>query len=81
MKKYKVVTAGLLLAGLIATGITWAAGQSNGEKNAQWRKPLNESITLRFGEKAYSVDLYDNPTTHDLLKKLPLNVQATDYPG
>nr|WP_227636286.1 cyclophilin-like fold protein [Klebsiella pneumoniae] len=78
MKKYKVVTAGLLLAGLIATGITWAAGQSNGEKNAQWRKPLNESITLRFGEKAYSVDLYDNPTTHDLLKKLPLNVQATD---
>lgn len=51
MKKYKVVTAGLLLAGLIATGITWAAGQSNGEKNAQWRKPLNESITLRFGEK------------------------------
>lgn len=81
MKKYKVVTAGLFLAGLIATGITWAAGQSNGEKNAQWRKPLNESITLRFGEKAYSVDLYDNPTTHDLLKKLPLNVQATDYPG
>ena len=67
MKKYKVVTAGLLLAGLIATGITWAAGQSNGEKNAQWRKPLNESITLRFGEKAYSVDLYDNPTTHDLM--------------
>ena len=36
MKKYKVVTAGLLLAGLIATGITWAAGQYNGEKNAQW---------------------------------------------
>lgn len=81
MKKYQWVTAGLLLVGIIGSGITWAASQSNGEKNAQWRKPLNQSVTFRFGDKAYTVDLYDNPTTHDLLKKLPFKLQATNYPG
>lgn len=50
-------------------------------KNAEFRKLSHHQIAIRADGKSYVVDLYDNPTANDLLTKLPLSLNVTNYPG
>lgn len=45
------------------------------------RKLSGDEIVLRIGGKSVSIDIYDNPTSKDLLARLPFTVKASSYPG
>ncbi|MFT3691329.1 cyclophilin-like fold protein [Paenirhodobacter sp.] len=67
------------IAGIGLAGCLYAQGQRS--DNAHLRVPSGEQVVMRIGDKAFTVDLYDNPTAADLLPRLPLTVQASNYPG
>ncbi len=58
-----------------------ALSQPTGPENSHMRNLTDSKITLRVGEKEFTVTLYDNPTAKDLLSRLPLTLKANNYPG
>jgi len=58
-----------------------AFGLPTGPRNDHLRHVTDNKIALHIGEKTFVVTLYDNPTAHDLLARLPLTLKANDYPG
>lgn len=79
-RKFVVLTAAAALAGLAVVGGIQAQTPPRSD-NAHLRKLSGEKVVFRIGDKAFTVDLYDNPTAADLIAKLPLTVKANNYPG
>ena len=78
MKK-NIVLPALLLAGLVLA----ACGQAFADKsmNTELRHLSGNQISVKVGEVAFTIDLYDNETAKDLLAQLPLTLTANDYAG
>ncbi|MEK3988550.1 MULTISPECIES: cyclophilin-like fold protein [Robertmurraya] len=55
--------------------------QEESSMNSNSRTPSDNKITIRIGENAFTVDLYDNPTANDLMSRLPLTLEVNNYPG
>lgn len=77
--------AAISLTGFAVTGFVEAEGRKDMPKdgviNGELRKLSGKNILIRVGGKAFTVDLYDNPTANDLLPRLPLTLKASNYPG
>lgn len=72
----------LRLAALVSLAWSAQACAAPPEKGHPEMRRLNgETISIEAGGQSFLVDLYDNPTADDLLKRLPLDVRASNYPG
>jgi len=83
MKIIKAIALGAMVS-LVLTGIVAAQSEGNGQMdrtNAHLRILTDSKVAFRIGDRSFTVTLYDNPTANDLLEKLPLTVQAGNYPG
>jgi hypothetical protein len=91
-KRCITLTAVLALTGVLSscgsfnsTASQPAETRSNTQKesamNSNLRKLTDNKIAIRIGEKAFTVDLYDNPTAKDLMSRLPLILKVNNYPG
>ncbi len=78
-RRFLALTAAVSLVGLGLVGAIQA--QTPRSDNAHLRKLSGEQVVFRIGDKAFTVDLYDNPTAADLLPRLPLIVKANNYAG
>ncbi|WP_100489213.1 cyclophilin-like fold protein [Sporolactobacillus pectinivorans] len=49
--------------------------------NSGLRKLSGKKIAIKIGDKTFSVDLYNNPTTNDFYSQLPLTLTVNNYAG
>lgn len=84
-RRFIAAATAIALSGFAISGIVQAEGQPNMPKdstvNSELRKLSGKKVAIRIGDKAFTVDLYDNPTANDLLPRLPLTLKANNYPG
>lgn len=84
-RKFMAMAAALSLAcsmqACAAPADTGNNSQGEARVNSHLRKLSDNRITIRIGDKAFNVTLYDNPTANDLLPRLPMTVKANNYPG
>ncbi|MET7335343.1 cyclophilin-like fold protein [Nonomuraea sp. NPDC005650] len=60
---------------------TSSRAQGVGSTNDNLRTLSGSRIAVRIGDKAFTIQLYNNPTAKDLVSQLPLTLTADDYPG
>ena len=73
-KKLIITLAAILAVLLLACIIIYVLG-------LRYRKLSDNKILIKTQSGNFIVTLYDNPTAEDLLQKLPLTLNVSDYPG
>jgi len=82
MSKRSIITLTAALALVCGVAVmSGAFGLPTGPRNDHLRNLTDHKIALHIGEKTFTVTLYDNPTAHDLIARLPLTLKANNYPG
>ena len=80
MKKF--FTATLILAVFFFTGCTGEAEKISVENNSIEKVEANEmKIKISVNGKIFDATLENNPSTQELIKKLPLDVEMTELNG
>ncbi|MFK2893779.1 hypothetical protein ISS98_21725 [Dyella flagellata] len=73
------------LASVAVIGVIEAQTMNNAphetSSHRDLRKLSGQKIVIRVGDKAFTVELYDNDTAKDLVSRLPLTLNANNYPG